>query len=71
MLFSRLLRFENARILSEKQPQLSWLNIAAVCGYSDQTHMIRAFKDFANTTPELLKKDLEKGAWKLLYHAIV
>lgn len=71
ILYSRLLRFENARILSEEQPQLTWLNIAAICGYADQMHMIRAFKDFAGTTPELLKKDLEKDCWSLLYRAIV
>ena len=39
ILFSRLLRFENARILSEEQPQLPWLNVAAICGYADQMHL--------------------------------
>ena len=71
ILFSRLLRFENARILNEEQPRLTWLNIAAICGYADQMHMIRAFKDFAFTTPELLKKELEKSCWRLLFRAIV
>ena len=71
ILFSRLLRFENARILSEEQPQLTWLNVAAICGYADQMHMITAFKDFAGTTPELLKKDLEKDCWRSLYRTIV
>ncbi|MEJ5962291.1 AraC family transcriptional regulator [Pedobacter immunditicola] len=71
VLFSRLQRFDNSRILSEEQPQFTWLQIAAICGYADQTHMIRAFKDFAGTTPELLKKDIEKSCWRLLYRTIV
>jgi len=71
ILYSRLLRFENARILSEEHPQLPWLNIAAICGYADQMHMIRAFKEFADTTPELLKKDIDNSCWKLRYCAIV
>jgi AraC-like DNA-binding protein len=71
ILFSRLLRFDHARHLREKHPELTWLTVAIMCGYADQMHMIRDFKEFACTSPGLLQKDLERSSWGLLYKAIV
>jgi AraC-like DNA-binding protein len=51
-LFSRLLRFRRA-IASHG----SWADIAAECGYADQSHLIRDFKEFAGRTPMNLPQD--------------
>lgn len=50
--FSRLLRFRRA--ISSKG---SWADIAAECGYADQSHLIRDFREFAGTTPMNLPDD--------------
>lgn len=49
--FSRLVRFANAWVLKEASPTLSWIKIAHQCGYYDQMHLIRDFKEFTGTTP--------------------
>jgi AraC-like DNA-binding protein len=51
-LFKRITRFGNAveRITSAKQ-DISWSSIAYDCGYSDQSHFNREFKEFSGYTP--------------------
>jgi len=49
--FSRLIRFSKAYRLKEKQPDLSWTAIAHTCGYFDQMHLIRDFKEFTDAVP--------------------
>ena len=48
---ARVLRFRRA--LAEFKPQtiVDFSQVAAECGYSDQAHMIRDFKDFSGLTP--------------------
>jgi len=48
-LFLRMLRFRKAIALHDRQH--SWANIAAECGYHDQSHMVREFKQFAGESP--------------------
>lgn len=48
-LFLRMLRFRKAIPLHEQQQ--SWANIAAECGYHDQSHLVREFKQFAGESP--------------------
>ena len=64
--FSRLVRFTNARALHAEQPEMTWFNIAVVCGYADQMHLIREFKEFAGTTPGALQNDLKRSSIRLL-----
>jgi AraC-like DNA-binding protein len=59
-LFARLIRFSKAYRLRENCAQLSWTNIAYECGYFDQTHFIRDFKEFAGVAPGILEKELDK-----------
>ncbi|MGZ5218536.1 MAG: helix-turn-helix domain-containing protein [Chitinophagaceae bacterium] len=63
--FARLVRFSNAWQIREVNPHISWTKIAYHCGYSDQMHMIRDFKDFAGVTPSLLQQDLERSSLRL------
>lgn len=47
----RLIRFEHARALAERAERPDWARIAYDCGYYDQSHLNRDFRQFAGTTP--------------------
>lgn len=64
-LYFRLERFARAWNLREKHPDIAWSAIAHQCGYADQMHMIRDFKEFAGLTPGLLQAELEKTPLRL------
>lgn len=63
--FSRLVRFANAWVLKESSPTLSWIKIAHQCGYYDQMHLIRDFKEFAGTNPSEIEAAMQKNAINL------
>lgn len=48
---ARVLRFQRAVSLSNGSARRSWAEIAAACGYSDQSHLIRDFQTLAGSTP--------------------
>ena len=52
-LFSRLQRFQHVFQMIE-QSGASWVNTAVDCGYYDQAHLIRDFREFSGKTPTLL-----------------
>ena len=64
-LFARLARFSSAYRLKEANPQLSWTSICYDCGYFDQMHLIRDFKEFAGVTPKVISRDLDKTPYRL------
>ena len=47
---ARMLRFERAAALAEHRDR-SWAEIAAVCGYYDQSHLVNEFRAIAGRTP--------------------
>jgi AraC-like DNA-binding protein len=47
---SRIARFNRALDLA-RQPAANWADIAADCGYADQAHLVREFRDLAGETP--------------------
>jgi len=49
--FSRLVRFSRAWLIKENQPDISWLQLAYKCGYHDQMHFIRDFREFTGENP--------------------
>jgi AraC-like DNA-binding protein len=52
-LFCRILRFQEIfRAIDRDNPQ--WAAVAADCGYYDQAHLIRDFRQFAHQTPSIL-----------------
>ncbi|UVK45830.1 AraC family transcriptional regulator [Mesorhizobium sp. AR07] len=50
---SRIVRFNRALGLSRRQTA-DWADIAADCGYADQAHLVREFRDLAGETPTAL-----------------
>jgi AraC-like DNA-binding protein len=58
-MFARLVRFSKAYRMRENSAQLSWTSIAHVCGYFDQMHFIRDFKEFAGVSPGILERELQ------------
>mgnify|MGYP001241859060 CR=1 FL=1 len=57
--FARLVRFSRAYRLHESSPQMTWTAIAYECGYFDQMHLIRDFREFAAATPGEIEKELQ------------
>ena len=53
-LYCRLLRFNKAVNTKLKNPRINWTLIAYNCGYYDQMHMIKDFKEFADVNPSAL-----------------
>ena len=51
--FCRILRFQRARVLAEKLAAPDWAELAVACGYFDQSHLIKDFKEFSGSTPNL------------------
>jgi AraC-like DNA-binding protein len=64
-LYARLVRFSRAYRLYERSPQLNWTSIAYQCGYFDQMHLIRDFKEFAGVAPGAIEKALEHAPIRL------
>ncbi|MBC6493003.1 helix-turn-helix domain-containing protein [Flavihumibacter stibioxidans] len=52
--YARLARFSKAYRLRESRPDLSWTHITYECGYFDQMHLIRDFKQFAGVSPGII-----------------
>ncbi len=51
---ARIVRFNRAQTpgtLAEHEEPADWAGIAAACGYADQAHMVREFREFAGATP--------------------
>lgn len=49
--FNRIVKFENAFRMKNKQPNLDWQSIAFNCGYYDYQHLVKDYKAFTNQTP--------------------
>lgn len=51
---ARVSRFWKAFKLKESNPTLDWLSIAIQTGYVDYQHLVKDFRQFAGTTPNIL-----------------
>ena len=56
--FTRIIRFSRAYRLKVRQPRATWTTISHQCGYYDQMHLIRDFREFAGTTPKLIGREI-------------
>jgi AraC-like DNA-binding protein len=50
-LFARVQRFQRAADLTRNSPTPDWADIAAACGYFDQSHLIHDFQTFSGLSP--------------------
>ncbi|MCH9680310.1 MAG: helix-turn-helix domain-containing protein [Deltaproteobacteria bacterium] len=50
--FQRILRFQAVINKVHEQQQVQWAQVAAECGYSDQSHLIRDFAHFSGYRPQ-------------------
>jgi AraC-like DNA-binding protein len=58
---ARLIRFEDLRRRLDHEP-VRWADVAYECGYCDQSHLCRDFRDLAGTTPgEFLARRIPGG----------
>lgn len=48
---ARMARFNRALALAKGRAARDWADIAAACGYADQAHLVREFRDFAGASP--------------------
>ncbi|HJW15971.1 MAG TPA: helix-turn-helix domain-containing protein [Flavisolibacter sp.] len=63
--FSRIVRFANAWVAKEADPKTTWIEIAHSCGYYDQMHLIRDFKEFTQTNPSEIETALRSSSFSL------
>jgi len=49
--YARMFRFRNAVDLVQKGRRLDWARVAMACGYYDQAHFNREFREFAGMSP--------------------
>jgi AraC-like DNA-binding protein len=50
-LFGRLQRFQRAMAVVQQAPSVNWAELAARCGYYDQSHLIKDFGEFSGFSP--------------------
>lgn len=50
-LFGRLQRFQRAMSVVQQAPVVGWAKLALSCGYCDQSHLIRDFREFSGFSP--------------------
>lgn len=61
--YQRVLRFNDVFATMQGDQFLSWADIAQLCGYSDQSHFIREFKNFSGFSPEgFLQQEFDEEA---------
>ncbi len=48
---ARMARFNHALEFAITEPDQGWAGIAADCGYADQAHLVREFREFAGMPP--------------------
>ncbi len=58
-LYARIIRFQNAFKIKDKNPDLNWLQIAVNNGYTDYNHLVKDFKQFTGVTPTILMSEHE------------
>lgn len=63
-LYARIARFSKAYRMFEGRRELTWSRIAHSCGYFDQMHFIRDFKQFAGLAPDDMRRKVNAHNFK-------
>ena len=53
-MYARVMRFQRA-LRIRRRSQMSWAQVAAECGFSDQSHLVREVGEFAGRTPNQIQ----------------
>lgn len=53
---SRIVRFNRTASLARCAPDVDWAGLALDCGYADQAHLVREFRELSGTTPTELHR---------------
>jgi AraC-like DNA-binding protein len=61
-MFSRIVRFNHAMKVIERNPEVDLLSLTYECGYADQAHFTRNFREMFNITPAEFKARMKKAA---------
>jgi AraC-like DNA-binding protein len=62
--FVRLARIE--KIVAERHNGSSWADIASACGLTDQSHLVREFRDIVGEVPtEFFDQEMRAGIGKM------
>jgi len=69
-LFCRMQRFQRV-FRAMEAPHVDWVDAAVDCGYYDQAHLIRDFREFSGKTPTtLLAEEIDLSRKFFLNHAV-
>ncbi len=63
--FARLVRFVKAWTIRENDSNIIWTKIAYECGYFDQMHLIKDYKEFTGVTPTIIDEAFSKTSMRL------
>ena len=67
--FLKVVRFENAFRMKNKNPVLDWLSIAHSCGYYDYQHLVKDYKDLTGLSPNQFHEIESKSPERLFGQA--
>jgi transcriptional regulator GlxA family with amidase domain len=70
-LFCRLLRFQRARAVADEIAAPAWAQLASLCGYFDQAHLIKDFREFTGLTPAEYVRQRRPGEFLKENHALI
>ncbi len=56
-IYQRVVRFNQALKIKNAQPHRPWIDITYACGYFDQMHLLRDFRQFTGQTPTFFDFD--------------
>jgi len=59
--FCRILRFQRVRTLADQIEKPDWAQIASICGYFDQSHLINDFLEFSGFSPTAYLRRLRQN----------
>jgi AraC-like DNA-binding protein len=60
-MYIRIVRFENAMKVKNRNSEKNWSDIALECEYNDSSHLLREFRQFADFPPGTLLKKQTSG----------
>ena len=63
--YARVLRFRRLLRAFAADPVQPWIDLALAAGYSDQSHCIREFREFAGVTPQAYRRTAGAAPWHL------